>query len=451
VAAVLTAAIAWRAHAPPSHHAPSPSVDRVAEGYVRLVLAVGTHDSDYVDAYFGPPRWKEEADSAKLPLGAIRAQASALLHDLGPPPPAADELTRLRYTYLERQLASLLARVEVLDGRRLTFDEESRALYDAVAPTYEEAHFARVLDQLSATLPGDGPLAERYDAFERQFVIPVDRLDAVFRRAIDECRMRTRAHLRLPADERFSVAFVAGKSWSAYNWYEGHNKSLIQINTSLPIHIDRAIDLACHEGYPGHHVQNVLLDSRLARERGWVEFSVAPLFSPQSLIAEGSANYGIRIAFPGTERVAFERDVLYPLAGLDPARAGEDAAVHELVTALAYADDEAARRYLNGRISADSAAHWLERFALTSPAQARQRVGFFDQYRAYVINYSLGQDLVRRYVEATAGPHASAERRWRVFADLLASPRLPSGLVPSGLVRSRPAAVSPGSRVSPGR
>jgi hypothetical protein len=381
--------------------APPQPMDRVAEGYVRLVLAVGEHDSDYVDAYYGPPAWKVEADSAKLSLETIKAQASSLLTVLGTPPRVADQLTRLRYTYLQRQLESLEARVSELDGHRLTFDQESRALYDAVAPSYEKG-----------------------------FVIPVDRLDPVFRRAIDECRVRTRKYVSLPDDERFSVEFVAGKSWSAYNWYEGNNKSLIQVNTSLPIHIDRAIDLACHEGYPGHHVQNVLADSRLARDRGWVEWTVAPLFSPQSLIAEGSANYGIMMAFPGTERETFEHDVLYPLAGLDSSKAAQYAQVHALVQELSYADNEAARRYLNGTISGDSATHWLESYALMSPAQAKQRVGFFDQYRAYVINYNLGQDLVRRYVEAKAGRRASMRRKWEVFRDLLESPRLPSGLMP---------------------
>ena len=39
-----------------------------------------------------------------------------------------------------------------------------------------------------------------------------------------------------------------------------------------------------------------------------------PLFSPQSLIAEGSANFGIDMAFPAAERVAYERDSLFPLA-----------------------------------------------------------------------------------------------------------------------------------------
>jgi hypothetical protein len=410
-------------------HAPPASMDQVAEGYVRLVLAVGEHDSDYVDAYYGPPAWKAEADSQKLSLGAIKAQASSLLTVLGTPPRRADQLTRLRFTYLQRQLQSLVARVEVLDGRRLTFDQESRALYDAVAPSYDEAHFRRVLDRLDRKLPGSGTLAERYETFEKGFVIPVDRLDPVFRRAISECRARTRKYITLPEDERFSVEFVAGKSWSAYNWYEGNNKSLIQVNTSLPIHIDRAIDLACHEGYPGHHVQNVLADSRLARERGWVEWTVAPLFSPQSLIAEGSANYGILMAFPGNERLRFEHDVLYPLAGLDSSKAAQYATVYGLVQELSYADNEAARRYLNGTITGDSAVRWLEEYALMSPARAKQRVGFFDQYRAYVINYNLGQDLVRRYVEAKAGPHATMTRKWEVFRDLIESPRLPSGLL----------------------
>src|SRR6185503_6212472 len=101
----------------------------------------------------------------------------------------------------------------------------------------------------------------------------------------------------------------------------GNARSLIQINTDLPIFIDRAVDLAAHEGYPGHRVYNALLEQALVRGRGWPEFSVYPLFSPQSLIAEGSANYGIEVAFPGEERVNFEKTVLYPLAGLDPSKA----------------------------------------------------------------------------------------------------------------------------------
>src|SRR4029434_9662895 len=92
--------------------------------------------------------------------------------------------------------------------------------------------------------------------------------------------------------------------------------SRLQVTTDVPIYIDRAIDLACHEGYPGHHVYNVLLEKQLVRDRGWIEYSVYPLFSPQSLIAEGTANYGIEVAFPREDRMEFERRDIYPSASL---------------------------------------------------------------------------------------------------------------------------------------
>ena len=192
----------------------------------------------------------------------------------------------------------------------------------------------------------------------------------------------------------------------------------------MPIAIDRAIDLACHEGYPGHHIYNASLERSLVRERGWLEYSVSPLFSPQSRIAEGSANYGIEMAFPGEERVAYEKAVLFPLAGLDASRADAYYAVQELMRELTYAGNEAARRYLNGQITAEQAADWLVRYSLSSPERARQRVRFFDTYRSYVINYNLGQDLVKAYVERAATP----AERWRRFGELLSTPRLPSDL-----------------------
>jgi hypothetical protein len=154
---------------------------------------------------------------------------------------------------------------------------------------------------------------------------------------------------------------------------------------------------------------------------------VYPLFSPQSLIAEGSANYGIDVAFPGEERIGFERDVLFPAAGLDPRRASEYYKVEAIVERLSYAGNEAARRYLNGEIDRATAAAWLSRFALMSPPRAEQRTKFMDDYRSYVINYNLGKDLVKQYVESQDGG-AQPARRWQTFIELLGSPRLPSGL-----------------------
>jgi hypothetical protein len=320
------------------------------------------------------------------------------------------------------------ARVRMLKGERLSFDEESKALYDAVAPAYPDTHFQQVLDRLESRFPGSGPLVTRYDNWRRAFVIPRDKLDTVFKAAIAACRERTRAHVTLPPGEQFTVEYVTNKSWSGYNWYQGNFKSLIQVNTDLPIYIDRAIDLACHEGYPGHHVYNALLEQHLVKERGWIEFTVYPLFSPQSLIAEGTANFGIEVAFPGRERAAYEQGTLFPLAGLDAARAPEYYEVMALVDQLSYAGNEAARKYLNKQIDAAGATAWLERYALQPRERAAQRVRFFDQYRSYVINYNHGKDLVRKFIESRGGTPENPARRWQEFEKLLSSPRLPSGL-----------------------
>jgi hypothetical protein len=253
-------------------------------------------------------------------------------------------------------------------------------------------------------------------------------VDAVFRAAIDGCRAKTIEHLQLPRGEAFTVEYVTGKSWSAYNWYKGNYMSVIQVNTDLPITIDRAIDLACHEGYPGHHVYNALLEKNLVHDRGWVEFSIYPLFSPQSLIAEGTANFGIDVAFPGAARTTFEREKLYPIAGLNQDEAEKYAEVQRLVGKLSYAGNEAARKYLNGEIDRASAVTWLQKWAMSPKDRAEQRTKFFDQYRSYVINYNLGQDLVRTYVEKRGGTEKRPEARWKIFGQLLSSPRLPSGL-----------------------
>jgi hypothetical protein len=405
-------------------------MDQIASDYVFLVLSLGQHDKDYVDAFYGPGELRKQAEAAKLPLADIERRARDLIAALGRMPAAgsADELTRLRHEYLRRQLESLAARAAMVGGRRLSFDEESKALYDAVAPTYPDSHFQAILAELGKMLPGEGPLLERYDSFRKEFVIPPAKLDAVFRAAVDGCRSRTLKHIELPPGENFKTEFVTGKSWSAYNWYQGGFRSVIQVNTDLPVYIDRALDLACHEGYPGHHVYNVLLEKHLVKDRGWMEFTVYPLFSPQSLIAEGTANFGIEVAFPGASRIDFERDTLYPLAGLDPAQAERFGQVRELVDRLGYAGNEAARRYLNGEIDAAGASAWLQKYALAAPDRAAQRVRFFDQYRSYVINYNLGKDLVEAYVVKRGGTADNPDRRWDEFEKLISSPRLPSGL-----------------------
>jgi hypothetical protein len=420
-------------------------MNTVAERYVHLVLALGQHDPDYVDAFYGPPEWKTQAEKEKKSLDAIGAAAqelSATLNRNRPSPQSSpspgrggrnaqgtadSDLVQLRREYLRKQISALAARVRMLKGEKLKFDDESRALYDAVAPTYPDSHFDRIISQLEEKIPGKGPLWERYEKWRKPFLIPKEKLDTVFQLAIKECRARTLAHVALPPNESFTVEYVTNKPWGGYNWYKGNYHSVIQVNTDLPTYIDRAVDLAAHEGYPGHHVYNSLLEKNLVRDRGWKEFSVYALFSPQSLIAEGTANFGRDVAFPTrADRMKFEKEVLFPAAGIDASRADEYYAVQELVNDLDYATNEAARRLLNGEIDENAAVQWLQKYAVMDPARAEKRVKFIQRYRSYVINYNLGEDMVRRYIEKRSG--ADPGKRWREFGKLLSSPRLPSGI-----------------------
>jgi len=246
------------------------------------------------------------------------------------------------------------------------------------------------------------------------------------REAIAECRRRTIGHIELPADERFDLELVTNRSWPGYNWYQGNYRSIIQINTDLPMRMGRVLDIGCHEGYPGHHVYNMLLERDLARGRGWIEFMVYPLYSPQSFIAEGSANYGIELAFPGEERLRYETRVLYPLAGLSADEAERYIVLEAAMDRLSGAQFTIARDYLEGRIPRERAIELMQHYLLSSPARAAQQIAFMDQYRAYVINYGLGRDMVADYIERSATTPAA---RWTVMRRLLSEPVLPSDLL----------------------
>lgn len=426
IAAAAALALATRAE--PSPRGQAATLDAVARDFVRLVLAVGQHRPDYVDAYFGPRELRVEADAAgKRPLDALAAEAGRLLREASAAraPSAAD---RRRKAYLVAQLGAARAFVLSLEGKRLSFDAEARAYFGVTPPRRGLARYEKIAERIAHLLPGEGTLAERYARYRDRFVVSRERIEPVFQAAAREARRRTLAHVALPEGERFSLELVTGKPWSGYNWYRGGYESLIQVNTDLPFRLENAINLAAHEGYPGHHVFNALREQRLARGKGWIEFTVFPLFSPASFLAEGTGNHAIEMAFPGDERTTFERDVLFPLAGLDPSEAVRQAEIRELLRDLRGAGIETARAYLEGEMSAEEVQAWNVRYGLATPERARKYVEFVDVYRSYVVNYGYGEELVARYVDARGGKDRA--RRWRAFLELVSEPMLPADLAP---------------------
>ncbi len=398
-------------------------LDDMARGYVALVLEYGEHEEGYIDAYYGPPEWADAAKANKRSLGQLTVDTAALLRRVKVEP--ASGIDARRRDYLAAQLRALGGRLAMRQGVKYDFASEAEVLFGARPKLRPLKSYDPILARIDKLVPGKGPLAERVETFRQRYEVPADRLKPVMDAAIAECKARTAAHLKLPEGERFDLEFVTNKPWSGYNWYQGSYHSLIQVNTDLPVQISRAVDLGCHEGYPGHHVYNALLERNLVKGRGWTEFTVYPLYSPQSLIAEGSANYGIDLAFPGNEQRAFEAKTLYPLAGLDPSTAGALAQLNRAMRALSSASYTIADDYLAGRIDRDRAKTLIQRYELASEKRAEQRLKFIDTYRSYIINYGLGRDMVQAHVERVG---ASQDARWRAMETLLSEPTLPSDL-----------------------
>ena len=392
-----------------------------AERYVRLVLAMGAHDKDYVDAYYGPPEWRTEVEASPKTLADIRREADSLAAVADAEHRSTRERwSKLRALHLSDQLRALSARCSMLEGAKLSYDEETRALYGAVAPAFPDSLFERALARLDSMLPGRGPLTERFNAYFDRFIIPKDRVPQVYEAALRETRERTKRHLALPDSERFTIEYVKDKPWGAYNWYKGAYYSVIQVNMDLPIYMSGPIAIAAHEGYPGHHVYNILREQRLVRERGWLEFTVYPLFSPESFVGEGAADYGVDLLFPEPERTQFEKQVLFPLAGLDPNEAERFAEVRRLYRSLRGSGIKAARNYLDGVWTAELTIEWLQSHALTTKDEAKQALDFYDQYRSYGINYTIGEEVVREVLRSR-GP-TTGKAAWTEYANLLTEP-----------------------------
>ena len=407
----------------------SQRLDRISADYVKLTLEAGTHEAEYVDAYYGPADIKSAAEAAPHNLVYLAYFAGLLKAEIGELTSRSDisSLERRRALALHGMVVAAETRLQMLQGKKFSFADEAKGQF-ATAPILKPlSDFDPALARLETLIPGTGPLSARVDAYNDRFTIPKDRLQRVFDVAIAECKRRTQQHIVLPTGEDFTMEFVTGKTWSGYNYYKGNYQSLIQINTDLPIRISRAVDLGCHEGYPGHHVLNLMTESKLARQSGWKEYEVNPLYSPTSVLSEGSANYGIDLAFPAAERLAFERDVLYPLAGLDPKTAEAYWRMQQMTDALSGARLTIAKMYLDGEIDRAKALELTQKYLLLSPARAEQSVAFTDHYRSYVINYGWGKDLVRDYIERG---NPDAKTRWMRMEKILSEPTMPADLMP---------------------
>ncbi len=405
-----------------------PSIDRLARDYLSVQLAIGEKEPGYVDAYYGPGELAEKAkaENAQMTLPMLQARVIAL--DAALSSVSTDPGTReaIRVRNLRAMLSSAKVRLRMLRGEKLSFQDEAEGLFGVRPELPDLATLDPVIARIDALVPGEGPLHQRINAYRDRFIIPEDRLRAVFDVAVAECRKRTLPHIPLPESESFDLSLVKDKPWGGFNYYQGNYHSVIEINTDLPVRIDRALDVGCHEAYPGHHVYSTLIERDRVNALGEIEYSLLPLYSPSAIIAEGSAEYGLKMAFPGDAQMEFERDVLAPLAGIDASDIANYYALREATSALSGGYFTIAAGYLDGTMTREETIAAMMKYQLSSRERAEGSLGFLDTYRSYVINYSLGEEIVGGYIERGDADMAT---RWERFISILSQPPLPEDLL----------------------
>lgn len=375
-------------------------LDARARDYVTLALAWNEHDRGYVDAYYGPA-----VTPPSLGTTTIYERAVALRDGL-------EDIPGARARRLRRLTASLVGRIDVVEGRIHGFDDESRALIGIVPPKREPP------DEI-LTMGSDSEATE-----PTRLLVSPEVIASVLEAALVECRERTLSHVDLPAGEHVELELVHGKPWASYHFYLGGYASTVAFNLDYPLYVDRAVDEMCHEAYPGHHVQQVLMERHLVEERGLLEYALLPAYGPVPFVAEGGASYATALVFPDEERLRFERDVLYPLAGLDPSEAEAEAVAQARARRARKAREplilEAARRNLDGEVDLYNAVLWLERRGVSEPRAALE---YAWTVRSHLAAYTYAETLVRRYVESE-----SPRLPFDAWTDLWTEPLFPEEL-----------------------
>jgi hypothetical protein len=391
-------------------------MEQIGHDYLALALQLDRHVPGFIDAYFGPSELKEQAQTG-LPRQpeALTGDAEQLLAAI-----EAGSFAEQRRDYLLRQTRAMHALAGRLAGESLTFIEEVERYYDIQPQLVDERVFAeahRVMDEL---LPGRGELTERLAAWKQSLELAPERIIPVCERACAELRRRALHLFELPEGEAVSLQIVQNEPWRAYNWYLGGYQSRIDINTDLPMRANSVVGLLSHEAYPGHHTEHAIKERRLCDGEGRLEHAVQLILAPEAVLSEGIADCAQGVIFERAELVAYLRDELYPLAGMDHIDVERQVLIDEATRALGAVSANAALLLHGEGLPAVDVQRYVERFGLRSEREAAQNMKFIQHplWRSYNFTYSVGESLLAPLLE---GPKAVAN-----FRRLLSEPFTPT-------------------------
>lgn len=368
--------------------------ETVGEAYVRLALALDQHLPGYVDAYFGPPEWSEQAKTAgPRPLPELAQQAAALAAAV-----AADgTLDSQRQDFLTGHILAMQTSLRLLQGETMTLTDEAEALYDVRPAWIEEAQFEEAQRRLDDLLPPGPNLRERMTRRKQALEVPVEQVQQILPLVQQHLRRLSRERFPLPADESFDVIFVQNQPWIAYNWYLGGGRSRIEFNTDLPLYITDVANLVAHEAYPGHHTELTIKENLLVRQAGQIEHSLNLLYAPAAAISEGVATCALSAVLPDEAWVAWHTEEIFPRLGLKHLDAQRERLIDQAVEQMGGLSGNAAFLLHKQGATAETVVNYLQHYGLLTEPEARKRLEFISSPldRTYIFTYYWGKKLLR--------------------------------------------------------
>jgi hypothetical protein len=386
----------------------------VPERYVLLCLRVGRHMDGFVDAYVGPPEWTELVErEEQVDPRVLREEALALRKTL-----STQGLEPERVRWLDAQLRALDCVLARMSGEDVPWIDEVECCLGVRPTRTDTSVFQEVHGRLDAALRGGGALRERYIQWDERNAVPADKLIPALDRLKDVLGPAAHALARMPTEESVTYETVSAKSWIAYNWYQGHYRSVVEVNADLPISIALLTDLAAHEAYPGHHTERAAKEAHLVDELGRAEASIAIISAPEALISEGIAMNALEQAL-GTRPYDAVADALSPLGiEFDSAEVHE---VHRAEKALFAVGVNAAFMLHEDGATVEEAKEYLSEWGLESEEKAARTGAFLTEptSRAYISAYTDGRRLCHAYVERAAGNFTRLLAEQLTTADLV--------------------------------
>ncbi|MGI8406463.1 MAG: hypothetical protein ACR2OE_17160 [Thermomicrobiales bacterium] len=409
---------------------PAPALDTLSLMYVSLAFALERHIPGAIDGYMGPEDLRPAANSPIPEPAALLDQAESLLAEI-----ENADLPATRVDYLLAQATGMATMARKMAGEEISYSDEVCAYFDVEPTCTPDAVYDEAIAALNDALPGEGDVSTRMIAYRKGFEVSVDAAREIVPTIIDEVRKRTVAFVPLADGEAVDLSFVEDKPWSGYNWYLGNCRSLIEVNTDLPIKANALLDLMAHEGYSGHHTEHSLKEQRLYHELGYGEHSILLINTPECLISEGIATLAQSVIFAPGEAEEWQAEHVFAPLGItsDPLR---DAQVASAQRTLRSVSANAGLLLHQDGASEDEVVAYLMRYGLSTETEARHRFRFVSDplWGPYVFTYHVGRDLLEAWLERENEPgeqvSASAwwTRRQERFRHLLESQVTPSAL-----------------------